>query len=522
METQDSPGGAVGTQTDRHSWMVLGSVSSGLLLYALTSTTLGVALPTITADFGASFTTIAWVSVIFFMVHSTLMPVMGRAGDLYGRKRLFIFGLSLFTIMSLFCALAWNVESLIAGRAVMAVGTAALPPMALAYAYSAFPPERKALAVGIMGGILGVAPVAGYLLGGVLVDAGNLVDFIGWRAIFLINFPLAAVIIPFALRALKETEPSPEGRDFDVPGAALLVAGLVCLALGVNKGGEWGWTSPRILGVFIAAPALLLLFVLREGSCRRPLVSLGLFRYRSLTTANIAGFFITGGLFGSMLVLPFYFASVLELSSTWIGLAAAPVAVTYAMFAPVGGSLTARFGGRVTLIGGLLISAAGYLLVSRALSVPPGAEFILGAGGAIEAKYFAALIVAAAVGLVGVGIGLCWAPVDNTALYDVPAHKRGLAASLPNMSRFIGGSIASAGLMAFLSWRMTERLIGIGIPVAEAEAFTGTSMEPLSPVYKQAAAQAYHDVFLFTLIFIAAAILAALAMPQVKTGRKDQ
>lgn len=493
---------------DRHSWLVLGSVSSGLVLYALTSTTIGVALPSITADFATNLTTISWVGAIFFMIHATLMPVMGRVGDLYGRKKVFLFGMSMFTVMSVACALTWNVESLIASRAIMAIGTAALPPMALAFVYSAFSPERKALAVGIMSGLLGVAPTAGFLLGGVLVDAGNQVDWLGWRIIFLINLPLAAIIIPFAVRVLKETEPEPESGGFDILGAVLLVTGLASLMLGFNKGQMWGWTSPRILAAFIVCPILLSLFVFRERSYRRPLVDLSLFRYRSLVTSNISGFFITGGLFGSMLVLPFYFSSVLELSATWIGLASAPVAVTYALFAPVGGALTARIGGRTTLIMGLLIAGAGYIAVSQVVSFD-------------RPQYEAAAVVMAAVALVGVGIGMTMAPVDNTAMYDVPARKRGVAASLPNMSRFIGGSFAGAGMMAFLSWRLAERLIGIGIPVAEAEAYTGMSAEPLNIAYKEASTQAYHDVFLFTLSFIAVGIAVAVFMPQVRVAKEE-
>lgn len=503
LETQ-----AGGRDKDARGWLVLCSVSSGLVLYALTSTTIGVALPDITTDFATNLTTISWVSALFFMVHATLMPVMGRAGDLYGRKKIFLFGMSVFTVMSVFCSVTWNADSLIAGRAVMAVGTAALPPMALAFTYSAFPPERRALAIGIMGGLLGVAPTAGFLLGGVLIDFGNTFGWLGWRIIFLINLPLAAVIIPFAVRALRETEPSPEGRDFDIPGAVLLVAGLVCLMLGFNKGQEWGWTSGWIVAALIASPVLLVLFAFWEKSYRRPLVDLRLFRYRSLVTANTAGFFITGGLFGSMLILPFYFSTVLELSSTWIGLASAPVAVTYALFSPVGGALTAKLGGRTTLVAGLLTAGAGYLVVSQVLSFDkPQTE--------------AALIVAAAVGLVGIGIGLTQAPVDNTALHDVPAHKRGLAASLPNMSRFIGGSFAGAGMSAFLAWRLTERLVGIGIPVAEAESFTGVSSESLSLTYKEAATQAYHDVFLFTLVFIVIALVAAFFLPNLRGDERE-
>lgn len=488
-------------------WLVLAAVSSGLVLYAMTSTTVGVALPYITADFGASITTISWVVSIFFMVHATLMPVAGRAGDLYGRKRVFIFGLTMFTLTSLFCALTWNAGSLIAGRAVMAVGTTALPPMALAYAYSAFPPERKPLALGIMGGLLGIAPIAGYLIAGELIEFGNNFDWIGWRMIFLVNIPLGAVIIPVAWKTLKETDPSPEGQIFDYAGAILLVSGLTCLMLVLNKGGEWGWTSNRILAASVAAPILLLLFVLRERRCRSPLVSLGLFRYRSLTTSSLAGFFLTGGLFGSMLVLPFYYDTVLELSPTWVGLASAPVAITFALFSPVGGMLTSRYGGRTTLLIGLFVATVGYLAVSQVLSYDrPQTE--------------AALIVAAAVGIVGVGIGLAWAPVDNTAMYDVPEHRRGLAASLPNMSRFIGGSFAGVGISAILSWRLTERLIGLGVPVVEAEAYTGASEEALSLTYKEASTQAYHDVFLITIIFIAAAFVAAAFMPQVRKAKE--
>ena len=499
------------TEQEQRAWWILISTSSILVFYILTSSTIVVALPFISADFNADIATISWVSIIFYTVHSALMPVMGHTGDLYGRKKTFIVGTIIFTATSVLCALAWNVESLVFARGLMAVGTAALPPMALALVFSAFPGERRALALGIMAGIMGIAPSAGPLLGGLLIDAGNQLDWLQWRIIFWINLPLAALLIPLAMVFLKETEPSPEGRSFDILGAILLVAGLASLVLALNQGASWGWSSAATLGLMAASASALAIFLLWELRCDVPLVDLSLFRYRSLVTANICGFLIVGALFSMMLVLPFYYQSVLELSAFWIGLALAPIGIAFALFSPAGGALTQRFGSRTTLILGLLVSGGGYLLVSQALSFD-------------QPQVEAAVSVTMAAAVVGAGIGLTSAPIDNTALLDVPDHKRGLAAALPNMSRTFGGAIAIALMSSFVSWRLTERLIGAGVPADEAAAFTGTSEQSLSLTYKEAATQAYHDTCLFTIVFIVLALVAAAFMTQVraKNERNDE
>ncbi|MCL5882745.1 MAG: MFS transporter, partial [Actinobacteria bacterium] len=277
----------------QYRWLVLVTVAAGMMMAILSSSIVNIALPDISTEFGSSISTTAWVASIYMIMQATFMPVSGRAGDIFGHKRIFIAGLLLFAAMSVFCTFAWNAESLIAGRGIMAIGTSALSPMSLAFVMSAFPGRDRAQALGLMGGLMGAAPTVGFVSGGFLVQA------LGWRSVFLIAVPLCALIAPVAFLVLREYEtPAAAGRGgvrgFDVPGAALLSSGLFCGLMALSQGGSWGWNDARTLAGFAAFAVLLALFLFWETRAPRPVIDLGLFRIRSLVSANITAFFSSG------------------------------------------------------------------------------------------------------------------------------------------------------------------------------------------------------------------------------------
>lgn len=486
----------------KYKWFVLAVVAGGMMMSILNSSIVNMALPTIAEDFDAALSTVTWVIIVFTVTQATLMPVSGRAGDIYGRKRIFIAGVIIFAVNSLFCALSWNPGSLIVGRGLQAIGTSAISPMSLAFVFSVFPARDRARGIGTLGGINGIAPALGLLLGGFLV-AG-----LGWRSVFLVSLPLAALIVPAAALVLKETPPAPEGKGFDVLGALLLSSGLYCGLLALNQGDIWGWQSPLTLLCFAAFAALLTSFVFWESHTSRPLLDPALFRYRSLVVANITGFFSSGAMFGALFMLPFYFQWVRGMSPWEFGWAIAPLALMFFIFAPLGGRLTTRLGARTTVMTGLLIAGAGYLSMSRVFDVDTGLPLLMGT-----------------MVLLGIGLALTMAPVTMSAIHEAPEDKRGVAASLPQMMRFIGASFVIALMGTFFTWRLGEYLLGLGVeagglPAGEmaAAARDGAMSEEL---LKQAMASTFQDVFLFALVFLGLALAAASFLPQLKGGGEE-
>ncbi|MBK5225647.1 MAG: DHA2 family efflux MFS transporter permease subunit [Thermoleophilia bacterium] len=481
-----------------YRWLVLVTVAGGLMMAILSSSIVNIALPTITTEFGSSITTMTWVVTIFMITQATLMPVWGRAGDLYGHKKIFITGLLIFSATSILCTVAWNPYSLIVGRALQAVGASALSPMALAFVFQAFPPRDRAQALGVMGGVMGAAPVIGLTGGGLLVEA------FGWRSVFFIYIPLCAVIVPAALFVLRESEKQ-ERTGFDILGGALLSIGLFSGLMGLNEGDNWGWSDGRTLACFALMAALLTSFVWWENRVARPMLDLTLLRIRSLATANIAAFFSSGAMFGSLILLPYFFQTVLGDSSSATGFEIAPLALMFVLVAPIGGRLTAKIGPRITASAGLVIAAAGFFLLAMQLSAD------------VSNIKIATVIV-----VMGIGLGLTMAPLTTAAVHDAPADKRGIASSLPNMSRFIGGSFAIAIFGSLLASRITSRMVSAGVPV---ESMAGGSSSASSdgglvaggnPLVNQALALSFRDVFFFAITFIAVSFIVVQFIPRLK------
>ncbi len=329
------------------------------------------------------------------------------------------------------------------------------------------------------------------------------ISSLGWRSIFLFSLPLAAIIVPMALLVLKETPPAQTGKGFDVAGALLLATGLLSGLMALNRGAVWGWGSAATLGCFAAFVVLLTAFVAWESRYHQPMIDLGLFRYRSLVSANISGFFSSGAMFGSLFLLPFYFQWVRGLTPWQFGWAIAPLAVMFFIFAPQGGRLTPRLGARNTALLGLTIAAAGFVAVSRTLGVSTSLVAQL-----------------AAMSLLGVGLALTMAPVTTVAISDAPADKRGIASSLPQMMRFIGASFVIAIMGSLLAWRLRENLAGLGVPADRIPAGGLSSLRSAggadAEVLRAALAHSFQQVFLFALVFVALAMVAVAFMPQLK------
>jgi EmrB/QacA subfamily drug resistance transporter len=406
----------------RGRWFALVVVASGMWLSVMNISIVNIAMPSMAKDLGVDLTGIAWVVTAFFVTQATLLPVAGRAGDLYGRRRVFITGVVVLIAGSILCAAAWNAASLIAFRVVQAVGACAMAPTAVSYVGELFAPRERGQALGILSAVVSIAPIFA------LNTAGALLAVFGWRSVFWFTPIVGAFVLAGALVVLPELRGPPGRRSFDLPGAALGGIGLLGLLLGVSRGGSWGFASPATIGCLAVGGIGIWLFVLRERRVEDPLLNLALLRLRSVRASNLAAWASAAALFGVLILLPFYMARVLGFGPISLGLAISPIALSFIVVSPLAGRAFARTGPALMATAGYVIAAIGAL------------ETALAAG----TESYAAIV--PGIVLFGVGLAMASSPVTTSAISEVPRDQLGVASSLPNISRYTGGALGTAVL----------------------------------------------------------------------------
>ncbi len=412
-------------------------VTGGMMLQVLNITIVNIALPSISQDFNSGVAGTGWVATGYLVTQAVLLPIAGRAGDLYGRRRVWVAGILVMVAASVFCALAWNEPVLVIGRILQGVGASAMAPTAFAYAAILFPPEKRALALGALSGVMAVAPVLALNLAGVLMGIW------GWRSVFWFTPVMAVVVLVGAAFVMRERPPQRK-EPFDLPGAALLALGLFPLVTAFSQASHWGWLAPKTLVVSLIGVAFLIVFVWREHSVTNPMLDLSLLRRATVRNANATGFLVGAAMFGTLLLLPFYFASVLGYENVRMSLAITPVAACFMIAAPASGRLMSRYGSDVvvrfataTAFVGAVVLAFGALAESYAWMVP----------GLL---------------LTGIGLAAVTAPVITTAIHEAPRERLGVAAALPNVSRYSGGALGAALLGTVLAMSLPEALAAEG------------------------------------------------------------
>jgi EmrB/QacA subfamily drug resistance transporter len=285
-------------------WRVLGVVCVAVFMLLLDITVVNVALPNIQKELHTSFTDLQWVVDAYALTLAAMMLNAGSLGDLLGRKRVFLAGIALFTLSSAFCGAATTPLWLIVARAVQGIGGAAMFAVSLAIVSQEFHGRERGTAFGIWGATVGMAVAIGPLVGGALTT------YVGWRWIFFVNIPIGIACVAAGLRALNESRDEEHG-GFDLPGLLTLTAGLFALVLGLLRGNDWGWSSGRVVGLFVAAAVLLGGFAAIELRRRSPMLDFRLFRVPTFTGAQITAFAISAGMFAQFLFLPLYLENVL-------------------------------------------------------------------------------------------------------------------------------------------------------------------------------------------------------------------
>ncbi len=400
---------------------------TGYFLVLLDVTVVNVALPGIGSDLGTDVGGLQWVVDGYALALAALMLTSGTAGDLYGHRRVVLWGLAVFGVGSLVCGLAPSVGVLVAARVVQGVGAALLLPGTLAIISRAFPDDAgRARAIGVWAGIGSLALPAGPLLGGALVDG------LGWRAIFLINVPIVLVALVWAAAIVRESGKE-QGRRLDVPG--VLLAGLLLLATtyAFIEGGRAGAGAPQVLvAVALAVLAVPALAVVERRRGEAAMLPVSLLRRPVFDAANVVAGIMNLGTLGTLFVLMLFLQSVQHRSALLAGAVVIPLFAPLAIIAPFGGRITSRIGSRLPAAAGLLMAVAGLALL------------------ALAAPHSSYLVLLPAFLLWGIGMGFLTPAVVAAAISSVPGERAGLASAMNNTARQTGGAIgiAVAGAVA--------------------------------------------------------------------------
>jgi EmrB/QacA subfamily drug resistance transporter len=420
-------------------WVVLTMVlGSGMAL--LDSTSLNVALPALGAELGADVAGLQWVLNGYLLSLSALILLGGALGDRYGRRRVFSIGVVWFAVASALCGLAPSIEVLVAARVLQGIGGALLTPGSLAILQAAFVPGDRGRAIGAWSGLGGIAAAVGPLVGGALVE------LVSWRAIFLTNLPIAAVVLVVAARHVPESrDPGATGRP-DALGAVLAALGLAGLTVALIRAGAQG-ASPQVLGLGLGGLAVLGAFVAVERRVLHPMLPPGIFASRQFTAANLVTFAVYGALGSVFFLLVVQLQVSLGYSPVQAGLATLPITALMLGLSSRAGALAQRVGPRRLMAGGPLVMAAGMGLLVR---VVPGAGY--------------ATTVLPAVVLFGVGLACTVAPLTATVLAAAPAEHTGVASGVNN---------AVARAASLLAVAAIPPLVGLsGVAPGDAQAFT--------------------------------------------------
>jgi EmrB/QacA subfamily drug resistance transporter len=409
-------------------WLVLIAMCLGLSMLMLDTFMVTVALPTITRDFDASLAKAEWLVSAYVFVMAVLPLAMGRAGDIFGRRRMFYWGLALFVGASGACGVAPSIEALILARVVQGAGAAIMQPGTLSLITQAFPATQRGLAIGIWSGVSGLGLIAGPLLGGLLVQGTG-----DWRWIFLVNLPVGLACVVMTARFVPESRDDTAGRSIDWLGVASISAGLLLLMLALNRGNAAGWTSALVLGSASLGVVALIAFVVIERRVPRPLVDLTLFRKPTLVAACLAAFLFNATVFGVQPFISLFMQNYWGFTPIQGGLAFLPATALVATLMPFSGFMGQRLGNRLRL----MMIVASLAVLTSALVV---------ARIDLESTYSDSLLPGFLIR--GLGIGL-FMPMSTFAVISaVPLAKSGLASGTLTMFRNLGTSFGVALLGA--------------------------------------------------------------------------
>ncbi|MGI5834886.1 MAG: DHA2 family efflux MFS transporter permease subunit [Chloroflexota bacterium] len=499
-------------------WLVLLVVSIGSMMGMLDSTIVAVAIPNIASSFGTNFEGIKWVSIGYLLTNGSLMPIMGRIGDLFGLKRSYLFGFATFVIGSALCGMAWNTPSLVLFRVIQAVGASNMYPIALSIVNNSFPSSQKGQALGLYSSAGISAVMFGPVLGGVLVD-----NF-GWRSIFYVNVPIGLLAIFLALLVVPRDRARGEG-SFDYVGAIVLASSISFLLFGINEGPEAGWGSLLIFGCFWLAAFLMFVFIVHQTSTAQPLIPSLLFRRRNYLTVLGTNLMMLSVETGATFLLPFFMGNILGYGPTKRGLMMLPTAFGIMCTAPIGGKLADKLGPKLPAFLGIAIAGYGTY----------GFTFLNSSSGVMD--------LVRPMFISGLGVGLLMAPMTSAALARVPVEMSGVASGILSLARNLGGPIGLSVMTVVDSQRMAFHSANLVQTVNQFSPTAVTTINALQAqmaraglmpdqvriavngflegrIAEQAFVMAFNDTFLITAIVLWLGLLPGLTLKNERADKR--
>lgn len=406
---------------------LLAVTCSALFMAMLDNLVLGVALPTIQQSMNASLTDLQWFMNAYMFVFAVLLIPFSMMGDRFGRKRMFLGGILVFTLGSALCGLSESAIQLIMARALQGIGGAAIVPLSLTLVNAAFPEKMRAAALGIWSGISGLGLSVGPLIGGLIMEGAS------WQLIFWVNIPVG--LAGFVLGALWLEESKGESKPVNLPGVLLLIAGLFGIVYGLEEGNSAGWGSITVILPLVTGVVLLLLFYVRERNRKHPYIRFDLFRRSKYTAYIVCGFWLNAGIFGAIFLLTLFMQQAQGYSALEAGIRTMAWTGCTMIAAPLAGLAVSRFGNRFVLSVGLLMQVLALIGFAWLIS-SAGVDFPFG--------YQAPLMM-----LAGTGMGLSFTPLANGVLSSVPEQSAGEASGVSNATRELGGvfGIAITGMV---------------------------------------------------------------------------
>jgi EmrB/QacA subfamily drug resistance transporter len=421
-------------------WWALMVLCLGVLMIVLDTTIVNVALPSIKTDLMFNDTALAWVVNAYMLTYGGFLLLGGRLGDLYGHRKLFLYGIAFFTLASLACGLSTTQLALVIARSVQGLGGAVVSAVGLSLIMDLFTePADRAKAMGIYGFVCAGGGSIGAMLGGVLTSS------LSWHWIFLVNLPIGIVVMVLSLRLLPSAHGATASRHLDVWGAVTVTTAMLLAVYAIVNGNQFGWTSSRTLGELGVAALILLLFFWIETRVRVPLMPLRLFRLRNLAISNICAMLWAASMFAWFFLSALYMQLVLGYSPMEVGLAFLPANIIMAAFSlGLSAKLVMRFGIRRPLAWGLVFAACGLLLFSHA---PENGHFVR--------DVFPGMV------MLGLGAGIAFNPMLLAAMNDVAPSESGLASGMVNTAFMLGGPLGLA-VLASLAASRSQALLAIG------------------------------------------------------------
>jgi len=487
------------TKQNKLRWLILITVIIGTFLGSLDQTIVNLALPKVISEFDLTVSSAGWIATAYILANAVFVPIWGKLGDTIGRKKVYIFGFSIFILGSVLAGFAWDLKSMLLFRIIQAIGSSADYPTAMAIIAATFKEgKERGQALGIWSSSFAAAMVLGPLIGGPIIDN------IGWRFVFFINLPIGIVGILMALRFINESRAEVKSKSFDWWGAITLGTALSALILVLDKGFEWGWTSLYSGICYIVIAIFIKIFISIEKRADEPIVDLGFFKIPAFVNVISNNFIIFMGMMGSMFLIPIFTQTFLGYDATQTGILFMPMAICMVSSAAIGGTLTGKIKAKYMIFISTLVASFGLVLFS--LLDPKSGPL--------------AVIIPLCVMALGMGFGM--AQRTNIVASVVKKNEIGIASSVLALSRSIAGAFGIALFGTILNNRIYTNVININSYSHLASTNIYDLQTYITLIAVKAQINAYHYVFIVSSLIVGIGAFTILTLKLKNEVKNDE